>query len=168
MLPARPPGAMGGSCGENDTAFEGRAGHGAHVASGAAPAGAGKGVGVAAAAQPIAHFAAFRPEAGERAEDVAAALLGKARAPATLVDVRVLLWFQGSGSQVMPPGFSRCQLLPQEEALRFAALSCHRSALKSPDSKLPVLFTFCPLAYIHSGGGCHVTKHCHVSVQALL
>ena len=87
MPPARPPGALGGSCGENDTAFEGRAGHIAHVASGAAPAGAGKGLGVAAAAEPMAHFAAFRPEVGERAENVAAALLGKARGPATLVDV---------------------------------------------------------------------------------
>ena len=77
--PARPPGAMGGSCGENDTAFEGCGG------KGAAPAGAGKGLGATAAAQTVAHFAAFRPEAGERAEDVAAALLGKARGPSNPV-----------------------------------------------------------------------------------
>ena len=82
--PARPPGAMGGSSGENDTAFEGLAEQGAPRRTpnpGPAPAGAGK----AAAAQPMAHFAAFRPEAGERAEDVAAALLGKVQGPGSPV-----------------------------------------------------------------------------------
>lgn len=94
--PARPPGALGGSCGENDTAFESRAGEGTRP-NGAAAAGAGKGLGAAAAAQPMAHFAAFRPEAGERAEDVAAALLGKARAPAALSGYRLP---RGSGRRL--------------------------------------------------------------------
>ena len=89
---------MGGSCGENDTAFEGRGGESAHPARGAALAGAGKGLLAAAAAQPMAHFAAFRPEAGERAEDVASALLGKARGPTTpCLCVGFYLGFTGAG-----------------------------------------------------------------------
>ncbi|KAK9828375.1 hypothetical protein WJX81_001113 [Elliptochloris bilobata] len=68
--PARPPGALGGSSGENDTAFEvNSASNGASQERVAGKA--------AAAVQHIAHFAAFRPGSGDRAEDVAAALLAK-------------------------------------------------------------------------------------------